>query len=156
MNVIPAGAPARSEGRNRNPYVVDILSKEDMMTQSIRLKRAYDPPDKDDGFRVLVDRLWPRGLKKEDLAVDLWLKDIAPSDMLRKWYSHDPERWEEFKSHYFEELRENDEAVDRLLKASGGNKVITLVYSSKEEKLNNAVALKEYIEKEKFQARKAA
>ena len=126
------------------------------MSKSIKLKRAYDPPEKGDGFRVLVDRLWPRGLKKEDLAVDLWLKDIAPSDMLRKWYSHDPERWEEFKSHYFEELRENGEAVDRLLKEAGRSSVITLVYSSKEEKLNNAAALKEYIEKEKIQAKKAA
>ena len=131
-------------------------SKEDMMSKSIKLKRAYDPPEKGDGFRVLVDRLWPRGLKKEDLDVDLWLKDIAPSDMLRKWYSHDPERWEEFKSHYFEELRENDEAVDRLLKEAGGSSVITLVYSSKEGKMNNAAALKEYIEKEKIQAKKAA
>ena len=126
------------------------------MTQSIRLKRAYDPPEKDDGFRVLVDRLWPRGLKKEDLGVDLWLKDIAPSDMLRKWFSHDPERWEEFNSHYFEELHEKDDVVDRLLQEAGGNKVITLVYSSKEEKLNNAAALKEYIEKEKIRAKKAA
>lgn len=126
------------------------------MAKSIKLKRAYDPPEKGDGFRVLVDRLWPRGIKKEDLGIGLWLKDIAPSDMLRKWYSHDPERWEEFKSHYFEELRENDEAVDRLLNEAGGNKVITLLYSSKEEKLNNAAALKEYIEKEKLQAKKAA
>ena len=131
-------------------------SKEDMMSKSIKLKRAYDPPEKGDGFRVLVDRLWPRGIKKEDLGIGLWLKDIAPSDMLRKWYSHDPERWEEFKSHYFEELRENDEAVDRLLKEAGGSSVITLVYSSKEGKMNNAAALKEYIEKEKIQAKKAA
>ena len=126
------------------------------MAQVIKVKRAYDPPDKDDGFRVLVDRLWPRGLKKEGLKIDLWLKAIAPSDVLRKWFSHEPDRWEEFRSHYFEELREEGEVVERLLKEAGSSKVITLVYASREEKLNNAAALKEYIEKEKLLGRKAA
>ena len=123
---------------------------------NIKLKRAYDLPTRDDGFRVLVDRLWPRGVKKEGLKIDLWLKEIAPSEVLRKWFSHDPDRWDEFKSHYFEELQEKDDIVGQLF--AGGKKNITLVYSSKEERYNNAVALKEYLEKErrKESAREAA
>ncbi len=121
----------------------------------INIKRAYDQPAKADGFRILVDRLWPRGISKEKLKVDLWLKEIAPSDGLRKWFSHDPERWEEFKSHYFEELEANREPVERILQEAG-RRPVTLLFSSKEQELNNAAALKEYIEAKVAEAARAA
>ncbi|MCZ7391843.1 MAG: DUF488 domain-containing protein [Candidatus Methanoperedens sp.] len=113
----------------------------------IKIKRVYDEPDRDDGFRILVDRLWPRGLSKDKVKVDLWLKDIAPRDTLRKWFAHDPKKWDEFKSRYFEELKGKKELVDLIIgKARGG---VTLLYGAKEEKYNNAAALKEYIDKNK-------
>lgn len=124
------------------------------MKPVIKIKRAYDAPSEKDGMRVLVDRLWPRGIKKEDLKVDLWLKEVAPSEVIRNWFSHDPERWVEFKSHYFEELREKDELLKPIIDAP--EKVVTLVYGSKNTEINNAVALKEYIEREKHGVRKAA
>ena len=108
-------------------------------------KRIYDPPAKEDGFRILVDRLWPRGIKKERAAVAEWLKDIAPSDALRKWFSHDPGKWPEFRRRYFEELENKDEMIDLILDKERHG-AVTLLYGAKEEKVNNAVALKEYIE----------
>ncbi|AWR96135.1 DUF488 family protein [Acidianus sulfidivorans JP7] len=109
----------------------------------IKIKRVYDPIEKDDGIRILVDRLWPRGIGKN--KVDLWLKDIAPSDELRKWYGHDASKWDEFKRKYFEELDGNPKMSILLqLIRKGGN--ITLLYASKSP-YNNAVALKEYLEK---------
>jgi len=114
----------------------------------IKIKRIYDAPSDDDGSRILVDRLWPRGLRKEKAKVDLWLKEIAPSNELRKWYSHDPKKWTEFRKKYFKDLDTKRELVNQIVqKTREGD--ITLLYSSKEEKLNNAVALKEYIEKQK-------
>lgn len=127
---------------------------EDDMKPVIKIKRAYEAPSENDGMRVLVDRLWPRGIKKEDLDVDLWLKEIAPSEMIRKWFSHDPDRWEEFKSHYFEELREKDELLMPVVNAKA--RTVTLVYGSKNTRINNAVALKEFIEREKYGSKKAA
>jgi len=124
------------------------------MKPVIKIKRAYDAPSENDGTRVLVDRLWPRGIKKEDLKIDLWLKEVAPSEMIRKWFSHDPDRWEEFKSHYFEELREKDELLMPVVNAK--SKTVTLVYGSRNTTINNAVALKEYIEREKYGSKKAA
>jgi len=124
------------------------------MNPVIKIKRAYEASSEKDGMRVLVDRLWPRGIKKEDLNVDLWLKEIAPSEMIRKWFSHDPDRWEEFKSHYFEELREKDELLMPVVNAK--SRAVTLVYGSKNTSINNAVALKEYIEREKYGSKKAA
>ena len=109
----------------------------------IRMKRIYGPLDEEKGFRVLVDRMWPRGVKKE--KIDLWLKEIAPSHELRKWYGHDPQKWLEFKKRYFDELRDKGEWVTTLLKKAREGDVIFL-YSSKEERYNNAAALKEYIE----------
>jgi uncharacterized protein YeaO (DUF488 family) len=112
----------------------------------IKLKRVYDKPEATDGIRVLVERLWPRGLSKEAAKVDIWLKDIAPSTELRKWFGHDPEKWEEFKKRYYTELQQKE----HLLKETFENKQkvnITFVYASKEEEFNNAVALKEYVEK---------
>jgi uncharacterized protein YeaO (DUF488 family) len=109
----------------------------------IKLSRIYDSP-KGEGFRVLVDRLWPRGINKENAGVDLWLKEIAPSNELRKWFGHDPQRWTEFKMKYFHELEEKKELVDQIIeKAKAGD--VVLLYGSKDIKYNNAVVLKEYL-----------
>ena len=112
---------------------------------TIKLKRAYDPPEKSDGVRVLVDRLWPRGISKSASQIDLWLKDIAPSDALRKWFGHDPAKWNEFRKRYAAELTKHSESLARL-KQFAGKGSVTLVYGAKEERYNNAVALKEYLE----------
>lgn len=113
---------------------------------TIRLKRVYMPPSRSDGCRVLVDRLWPRGVGKEAARIDAWYREIAPSAELRNWYGHAPERWLEFRRRYFSELAENAALVAELLeKARSG--VLTLVFGAKDEEHNNAVALKEYLEK---------
>lgn len=106
----------------------------------IRIKRVYEQPDKHDGRRILVDRLWPRGLTKEKASVDLWLKDIAPSTELRKWFGHDPGRWEEFKGRYLSELNGNSEQI-RLLKQELNKGIVTLVYGAKDEEHNHAVVI---------------
>jgi uncharacterized protein YeaO (DUF488 family) len=111
----------------------------------INLKRAYGKPDKQDGFRVLVERLWPRGLKKEAAALDLWLKDIAPSPELRRWFGHDPARWEEFCRRYWAELAGQTAAV-KLLGGKLREGQVTLVYGSRDQEHNAAVALKEFLE----------
>jgi uncharacterized protein YeaO (DUF488 family) len=111
----------------------------------ILLKRAYEPPAKSDGKRVLVERLWPRGVKKEALHLDAWMKDVAPSTPLRKWFNHDPEKWNEFRKRYFAELRENPETWHALI--DNAPKRQTLVYSSHDQEHNNAVALREFLEK---------
>ncbi len=111
----------------------------------VKIKRVYERPSPDDGRRILVDRLWPRGIKKEDAAIDEWLKDIAPSTDLRKWYSHDPEKWEGFKKRYRAELRDKIETIERL-RAESKKHTVTLLFSTKAAELNNAVALKEFIE----------
>lgn len=113
---------------------------------TILLKRAYEKPSSDDGKRILVERLWPRGLRKENAKVDEWLRDIAPSVILRKWYGHDPEKWIEFKSRYWSELDKKKDVVEKLRAESASQKV-TFLFGSKEEKLNSAAALKEYLEK---------
>lgn len=112
----------------------------------IKLKRVYEKSEEADGVRILVERLWPRGLSKEKAKVDIWLKEDAPSTELRKWFGHDPEKWKEFKKRYYTELQQKE----HLLKDTFKNiqkENITFVYASKEEEFNNAVALKEYIEK---------
>jgi uncharacterized protein YeaO (DUF488 family) len=109
----------------------------------IQIKRVYEKPDPKDGFRILVDRLWPRGLTKEKAAVDLWLKDIAPSTELRKWFGHDPEKWKEFQKKYLKELKENKEAVDTL-KEHLKKGTVTLLYAAKDEAHNEAEVLKDY------------
>jgi len=111
----------------------------------IKLKRIYDPYAESDGKRVLVDRLWPRGIKKEAAGLDLWLRDIAPSDALRKWFAHDPSRWQEFKKRYRKELEGRKEMIDDL-RAEVRRKTVTLLFSAKDTERNNAVALKEIIE----------
>ncbi|CDZ79450.1 hypothetical protein BN59_03768 [Legionella massiliensis] len=107
---------------------------------NIHVKRIYEESNKSDGFRILVDRLWPRGIKKSDAQIDLWLKDIAPSDSLRTWFNHDPNKWIEFQKRYAEELTEKQEEIDVILKEAK-NKNVTLLYGSKETRHNNAVAL---------------
>lgn len=108
----------------------------------IRIKRVYAQPDKHDGRRILVDRLWPRGLTKEKAGVDLWLKDIAPSTELRKWFGHDRSRWEQFKERYLSELRGNREQI-QLLKHELDKGIVTLVYGAKDEDHNEAVIIRE-------------
>ncbi len=108
----------------------------------LKAKRVYDPPDEADGYRVLVDRLWPRGLTKEKAAVHLWLKDIAPSTELRKWFSHDPDKWPEFKKRYLAELQKNHEAVHQL-KDELKKGPVTLLYAAKDEDHNEVVVLME-------------
>lgn len=118
----------------------------------IQIKRAYEKPAKEDGFRVLVDRLWPRGLKKEDAKIDLWLREAGPSTELRKWFSHDPAKWDEFKKCYYEELSAKDDILEPI-KKEAKKQTVTLVYGSKEERYNNAVALKELLSRKPAKAR---
>ncbi len=113
----------------------------------IRLKRVYDPPSPDDGLRVLVDRLWPRGIKKEAARIDLWAQDIAPSARLRQWFGHDPARWAEFRKRYQAELAANEAAVASLRSATRTAKRLTLVFGAKDEERNNAVVLRETLER---------
>jgi uncharacterized protein YeaO (DUF488 family) len=107
---------------------------------NIRIKRAYEEPDKEDGTRILVDRLWPRGLTKEKASVDLWLKDVAPTTELRKWFAHDPAKWTEFRSRYIEELKRNKEPLS-LLRQEAAKGTVTLVYGAKDQQHNEAVIL---------------
>jgi uncharacterized protein YeaO (DUF488 family) len=111
---------------------------------NVRLKRAYEPPEPDDGTRVLVDRLWPRGVRKADAAVDLWLKDLAPSTVLRKWFGHDPARWPEFRERYAEEVSRHPEPLAQLRDLARQGPV-TLVYSAHDEAHNDAVVLRELV-----------
>ena len=111
----------------------------------IHLKRVYEEPSSNDGVRVLVERLWPRGLTKERAAVDLWLKDIAPSPELRKWFGHDPARWGQFQERYRRELREKKDAV-RLLKQKAKEGTVTLVYAARDEEHNGALVLKGFLQ----------
>jgi len=110
-------------------------------TTVVRVKRIYDPPKKDDGVRVLVDRLWPRGLAKDKARIDLWLRDIAPSDALRKWFAHDPNRWAAFQKKYREELKAKKELLRQIKRLEKGSGVVTLLYGARDEKHNQAVAL---------------
>ncbi|RAZ92723.1 hypothetical protein DPM33_02270 [Mesorhizobium hawassense] len=114
------------------------------MAFDIPVKRIYEPPAEADGQRVLVDRIWPRGVAKKDAALALWLKDIAPSDALRKWFGHEPERWAEFQKRYRAELDANGDAVAELRELLREGKV-TLLYGAHDEKHNNAVALADYL-----------
>lgn len=111
----------------------------------VKIKRVYESPS-DDGKRILVDRLWPRGVTKEKASVDIWLKDIAPSTSLRKWFGHNPEKWEEFKKRYFDELKNNKEQVSRL-EDEIKKGTVTLIYSAKDEVHNQAVVLKDLLNK---------
>lgn len=110
----------------------------------IKIKRIYEPVDKADGYRVLVDRLWPRGIKKETAGIELWLKEIAPSTELRKWFNHDPEKWESFRKKYYAELKGNP-AVKEMKAVLKKHTVTTLLYSAKNEDYNQAIVLAEYL-----------
>lgn len=112
----------------------------------LKIKRVYEAPADDDGYRVLIDRLWPRGLSKETARIDLWLKELAPSTELRKWFAHDPEKWDAFRERYFAELESQDEVLDAL-RAQMRRGRVTLLYGAKDEQHNNAVALQIYLKK---------
>lgn len=127
-----------------------MLEREESVSGStsrpwIGLKRIYQPPERADGTRVLVERLWPRGLRKEEAAVDLWLKEVAPSPELRKWYGHRPERWEEFEQRYRAELTGNPEAVERLT-ALARRQRLTLVFATKDVERSSAAVLRRFLE----------
>ena len=117
-------------------------------SESIALKRVYDAPDDSDGHRVLVDRLWPRGLTKEEARIDLWLRDLAPSNQLRKWFHTNPEHWKEFRQRYLSELRTAaaENALAQLYGALDREGTVTLVFASKRADRNNATVLKEFVE----------
>ena len=113
----------------------------------IRIKRAYDPPEGSDGVRFLVDRLWPRGVSKDAARIDEWRKDLAPSNILRKWFGHDPSKWEEFRSRYRTELEVAGKMVElRILGKRARKETITLVYAARDETRNNAMAIKKLVE----------
>jgi len=118
-----------------------------VMGMVIQLKRVYDPAEPTGGRRILVDRLWPRGLKRQEAKIDEWMREIAPSDGLRKWFGHDPTKWNEFKLMYMKELRDKNKKsqLEKLVQECSRGKV-TLLYAAKDEQHNNAVVLKEFIE----------
>lgn len=113
-------------------------------SDAVKLKRAYEPPEPDDGTRILVDRLWPRGIKKTDAAIDRWLKDIAPSPELRRWFGHRPDRWPEFRRRYLAELWQRPELVEEI-RAAARCGPVTLVYAARDEAHNDAIVLKELL-----------
>ncbi len=110
----------------------------------LKIKRIYEPPSPDDGKRILIDRLWARGIRKEEARIDEWIKEISPSNELRKWFAHDPAKWSEFKKRYRNELKDKKEILDRI-KKEARRKTVTLLYSASDEEHNNAVAMKEFL-----------
>ncbi|WP_440950233.1 DUF488 domain-containing protein [Methanosphaerula subterraneus] len=115
---------------------------------TILLKRVYEPAAADDGYRVLVERLWPRGLSRERARLDRWVKDAGASDELRKWFGHDPERWEEFRSRYFVEIQGRPAIIRELEEIIHENPVVTFLFAAHDEEHNNAVALREFMNAE--------
>ncbi len=113
---------------------------------NIHLQRVYDPPSRKDGYRILVDRLWPRGISKEAARIDLWLREVAPSTKLRQWFNHDAHRWKEFQQRYATELEQHPEAINKL-RSLGRTHRLTLLYGSKNQEMNNAVALRTYLQR---------
>jgi uncharacterized protein YeaO (DUF488 family) len=111
----------------------------------IKLKRAYEKPAKDDGERILVERLWPRGLTKLEAKIDLWLKEIAPSTELRRWFGHDPDKWDEFRLRYQKELKQKDDLI-KLLKRKAKAGTITLIYAARDEEHNGALVLQRFLQ----------
>lgn len=112
----------------------------------IKIKRVYQTPEEEDGYRILVDRLWPRGVSKEKVDVDLWLKEAAPSNDLRKWFAHDPEKWSEFQDKYLEELKSNSTQVSIIKDIEKEHGTVTLIYTAKDEDHNNARVLKDKVD----------
>lgn len=125
------------------------------MLKLIALKRAYEKASPEDGIRFLVERLWPRGVRKADLPIAGWVKDVAPSDALRRWFAHDPAKWTKFRRRYFEELDRHPESWEPVLRAARGGRV-TLVYSAHDQEHNNALALKEYLQTRLGQKKKTS
>jgi uncharacterized protein YeaO (DUF488 family) len=123
-------------------------TKAESRNVKIKIKRAYEQPDRDDGVRILVDRLWPRGLTKEKASVELWLKDIAPSTELRKWFAHDPDKWESFRRRYKTEISHNHDLI-KVLKQKAREGTITLIYGARDQKHNEALVLKQFLERSK-------
>jgi uncharacterized protein YeaO (DUF488 family) len=115
------------------------------MTAKLRLKRAYEPAERGDGQRVLVDRIWPRGVSKAEAHIDLWLKEVAPSTELRRWFAHDPQKWDEFRQRYRKELKVKENLI-RHLKGKVKAGTITLVYAARDEAHNSALVLKEFLQ----------
>ena len=113
----------------------------------IRIKRIYEAATEEDCFRILIDRLWPRGIRKETAKIDMWLKELAPSNELRKWFSHDPKKWGEFQKKYAEELAPRQAQLKEIRRIEKEKGTVTLLYSARDEEHNNAVALKEILEK---------
>ena len=113
----------------------------------IKIKRVYENSSLDDGFRILVDKLWPRGVSKEKANLDLWIKEVAPSDDLRKWFSHDPQKWKEFKRRYGIELKNKHNVLNKIKYIEKENDTITLIYSAKDENHNNAVVLEDILKR---------
>src|SRR5688572_14866339 len=113
---------------------------------NIKIKRVYEQPDRKDGERILVDRLWPRGLTKEKAHVDLWIKEIAPSTELRKWFGHDPKKWKNFRRRYETEIRHKEDLM-KVLKQKAREGTITLIYGARDEKHNEALVLRQFLEK---------
>lgn len=111
----------------------------------LKLKRIYEPPEASDGYRVLVDRLWPRGVSKDRAEVALWLKDVAPSDALRKWFGHDPERWPDFQKRYRRELQDRSASVAQIRKLEREHKIVTLLFGARDEEHNQAVVLRDFL-----------
>lgn len=122
----------------------EYLDNKKMKKMNMHIKRVYEKPGKEDGKRILVDRLWPRGLTKERASIDLWLKEIAPSTELRKWFGHDPEKWKEFQKRYHQELKNNESQVS-LLREQLKKGTVTLVYGAKDEEHNEALVLTEWL-----------
>jgi len=112
----------------------------------IKIKRIYEEASTEDGFRILVDKLWPRGMSKDKAKVDLWLKEVAPSDDLRKWFSHDPQKWQEFKKRYGKELKDKQDLLRIIKQADEENGTVTILYSAKDEEHNQAVALAAFLQ----------
>jgi uncharacterized protein YeaO (DUF488 family) len=121
-----------------------MIMGERIKAADVRLKRAYDPPQRNDGRRILVDRLWPRGVSKRDVAIDEWLKDLAPTTELRTWFGHDPDRWDEFRRRYAEEIHGHPELLAHLRKLAREGPV-TLVYSARDELHNDAIVLRDVL-----------
>jgi uncharacterized protein YeaO (DUF488 family) len=117
-----------------------------IISNMIKLKRVYEKPSPDDGFRVLVERLWPRGVSKEEARLDMWLKEVAPSPELRKWYSHDQAKWSEFQGRYRSELKKHEDLIKQLREKSAAE-TVTLIYASRDQEHNSACVLKNVLEK---------
>ncbi len=115
-------------------------------SHAVAIKRIYDPPQDADGFRVLVDRLWPRGVTKEDAKIDCWAKDLAPTSKLRRWFGHDPAKFAEFRALYLEELQQNDEAAKKI-RDEARQRTVTLLYAARDRSRNHATVLQEFLSK---------